>query len=163
MANFSTLKEKILSFLASAGIRKVDFYEATGIQPSNFKGANVKSAPGGDMLVNILTTYPQLSAEWLMRGEGNMLRSQEPFPKELLETDPTSGKNYTPPTYPINATKEDRQQEDSLSPSLMKELISTITEQAQEIGRLQERNHQLERQLQKDASDAPISGIASAG
>ena len=33
------------------------------------------SAPGSDMLVKILTTYPELSAEWLMTGRGEMLKS----------------------------------------------------------------------------------------
>lgn len=33
------------------------------------------SQPGGDMIVKVLTLYPDLSAEWLMRGEGNMLKS----------------------------------------------------------------------------------------
>lgn len=30
---------------------------------------------GSDRLTNILTVYPDLSAEWLLRGEGAMLRS----------------------------------------------------------------------------------------
>ena len=144
MANFSTLKEKILSFLASTGIRKVEFYEATGIQPSNFKGTNVKSAPGGDMLVNILTTYPQLSAEWLMRGEGEMLRSSNPISQELIVTDPMNGKNYIPPTHPIEAAPKDSTTIESLPSSALTELISTIREQAEEIGALKARIKQLE-------------------
>ena len=64
-----------MSFLESQGIKKVDFFEAAGIQSSNFKGKNMSSQPGGDMLVKVLTIYPNLSAEWLLRGEGEMLKS----------------------------------------------------------------------------------------
>ncbi len=58
------------------GIKKVDFFEATGINASNFKGVNLKSTPGGDALVKILAIYPDLSADWLMTGNGEMLRTQ---------------------------------------------------------------------------------------
>ena len=153
MANFSTLKEKILSFLSQVGIRKSDFFEATGIQSSNFKGANIKSAPGGDMLVRILTTYPDLSAEWLMRGEGSMLRSrQNIIPSDLIETDPQSGNNYIPPTTPINITSKDKNKNENLPPSALTELVGTIRNQAEEIGRLKARIEELERNARVHAS-----------
>ncbi|MDE6860340.1 MAG: S24 family peptidase [Duncaniella sp.] len=75
MAKTLTIKEKILAFLKEQGIKKVDFFEKTGIQSSNFKGANLTSAPGSEMLVKILTIYPELSAEWLMTGNGEMLKT----------------------------------------------------------------------------------------
>lgn len=148
MATFLTLKEKILSFLAQIGVRKVDFFDLTGIQPSNFKGINIKSSPGGDMLVKILTSYPQLSAEWLMRGEGDMLRpSSNPFPTELTKSDPTIGENYVPPTAPIEQNNVTQHQEPpSISNSTLTELITTIREQAEEIGRLKAYIEQLEKE-----------------
>ena len=149
MAIILTLKEKILSFLSEMGIRKVDFFEKTGIQSSNFKGVNIKSAPGGDMLVKILTLYPELSAEWLMRGEGEMLRnSTNPFTRELIDSDPTTGQNYIPPTTPTGAIpKSEREKADnSLPPSVLSELVTTIREQAEEIGLLKARIKELERE-----------------
>lgn len=153
MANFSTLKEKILSFLAQMGIRKSYFFESTGIQPSNFKGANVKSAPGGDMLVKILTAYPELSAEWLMRGEGSMLRGQNNFiSSDLVETDPQKGKNYIPPTTPLEIHPKDKAKDEKLSASALTELVGTIREQAEEIGRLKARIEELERNVRVHAA-----------
>ena len=67
-----TIKERILTFLTESGIKRTDFFETIGVESSNFKGKNIKSQPGGDMLVKILTSYPQLSAAWLMKGEGSM-------------------------------------------------------------------------------------------
>ncbi len=76
MAKTLTIKEKILAFLNESGIKKADFFRITGIQSSNFKGKNIQSAPGSDTLVKILTHYPQLSAEWLLTGEGEMLKNE---------------------------------------------------------------------------------------
>lgn len=70
-----TIKERILTFIESEGIKKNAFFQETGIQASNFKGKNILSQPGSDMLVKILSIYPKLSAEWLMTGRGSMLSS----------------------------------------------------------------------------------------
>ncbi len=68
-----TIKERILTFLEMRGIKKTEFFQRTGIQSSNFKGKNLLSQIGGDMIVKILTEYKELSPSWLMLGEGNML------------------------------------------------------------------------------------------
>lgn len=70
-----TIKEKIFAFLAEKGIKKTDFFESTGIQSANFKGKNMQSQLGGDMIVKILTTYPELSPEWLLTDRGEMLKT----------------------------------------------------------------------------------------
>ncbi len=84
-----TIKGKILSFLDYKGIKKVDFFDATGIKDSNFKGKNLQSQLGGDMIVKILTTYPELSAEWLLTGNGPMLKSAEPINAYKPLSEPT--------------------------------------------------------------------------
>lgn len=134
MATFLTIKEKIFAFLEEMGIKKVDFYEATGIQSSNFKGANLKSAPGSDMLVKILTIYPNLSAEWLLRNEGSMLRD---------------GATPTKPGH--NTPKEkNEEQKEQLPPDILQRMIddrdNKIGDLREDIGRLKERIAQLERE-----------------
>lgn len=139
-----TIKERILSFLESQGIKKVDFFEATGIQSSNFKGKNMSSQPGGDMIVRVLTIYPNLSAEWLLRGEGDMLKSPAIKDKpKIIKTD----------------TKKDN----DLSSSILDKFLTTIQDQAEEIGELKARIKELEQRLGKTAGDANIGGTANAG
>ena len=75
MERILTIKDKILAYLNEKGIRKSDFFEVTGIQSSNFKGKNMLSQPGGDMIVKILTLYPDLSADWLLRDRGDMFNN----------------------------------------------------------------------------------------
>lgn len=74
MENISTIKDRILTFLESEGIKKADFYSTTGISDSNFKGKNLSSQLGGDAIVKVLTLYPNLSADWLLVGAGSMLK-----------------------------------------------------------------------------------------
>lgn len=144
MEDILTIKERILSFLESQGIKKVDFFEATGIQSSNFKGKNMSSQPGGDMIVRVLTIYPNLSAEWLLRGEGDMLKSPAIKDKpKIIKTD----------------TKKDN----DLSSSILDKLLTTIQDQAEEIGELKARIKDLEQRLGKTAGDANIGGTANAG
>lgn len=139
-----TIKERILSFLESQGIKKVDFFEATGIQSSNFKGKNMSSQPGGDMIVRVLTIYPNLSAEWLLRGEGDMLKSSVTKDKpKIIKTD----------------TKKDN----DLSSSILDKFLTTIQDQAEEIGELKARIKDLEQRLGKTAGDVNIVGTANAG
>ena len=73
-----TVKDKIFAFLEKKGISKTDFYAETGIESSNFKGRNKESLPGSAMLVKILTKYPDLSADWLLTGRGEMLKQDVP-------------------------------------------------------------------------------------
>lgn len=109
-----TIKDKIFTFLDKKGVKKADFFEATGIQSSNFKGKNMSSQPGGEMLVKILTAYPDLSADWLLRDEGEMFNSNCLSNKEneekksiseerKLEMIPTSDPQDGIPLIPFSA------------------------------------------------------------
>jgi len=144
LENNLTIKERILSFLESQGIKKVDFFEATGIQSSNFKGKNMSSQPGGDMLVKVLTIYPNLSAEWLLRGEGNML-------KDLSN----QGENIV--------IKKEQNKDSELPHTILDKFLTTIQGQAEEIGALKARIKDLEQRLGKTAGDVNIGATANVG
>jgi hypothetical protein len=49
-----------------------------------YKLVQNKSKPGYETLMDILDHYPQLSSEWLMRGEGSMLHSDVPAQRPTL-------------------------------------------------------------------------------
>ena len=121
----------------------MDFFEATGIQSSNFKGKNMSSQPGGDMIVKVLTMYPLLSAEWLLRGEGNMLKDLSDFNED--------------------SNAEGRCIEELLPKELLDKFLTTIQDQAQEIGQLKARIKDLESRLEKTAHDASTGDIVNVG
>jgi transcriptional regulator with XRE-family HTH domain len=72
--NISPIKERILQYLGYKGIKKVDFYEKIRLNPSNFKGAGLKSDLSGNKIANILSLYPEINPGWLIMGEGEMLK-----------------------------------------------------------------------------------------
>ena len=100
-----TVKERILQFLDEKEISKTLFFNKVGVSPSNFKGVGKKSSIGSDLVVKILTEYPELSPEWLMLGEGEMLRD----PSKQAANDPKKEiiPSHTPqegiPLIPIEA------------------------------------------------------------
>ena len=100
-----TVKERILQFLDEKEISKTLFFNKVGVSPSNFKGVGKKSSIGSDLVIKILTEYPELSPEWLMLGEGEMLRD----PSKQAANDPKKEiiPSHTPqegiPLIPIEA------------------------------------------------------------
>lgn len=94
-----TAKERILLFLEHKHISKASFFEEVGISSSNFKGENIKSKIGSDALVKILTIYPKLSADWLLTGEGEMLKDRRNKVTAVQSDTPETGI----PLIPIEA------------------------------------------------------------
>lgn len=75
----STIKKRVDEYLRNQQIKKIDFFEATGISPSNFKGKGNKSELGGDKIAKIITIYSNINPDWLLVGRGAMLREEYPI------------------------------------------------------------------------------------
>lgn len=108
----------------------------------------MSSQPGGDMLVKILTLYPDLSAEWLMRGEGDVIKGISP------------NINTNPPDISSSISSLTISEVPSV---ILDKFLTTIQEQAEEIGQLREQIAQLQREKGKNAGNAQVSDIASVG
>lgn len=72
MRKFSVLKEKIFQYLEYKNITKSEFYRNTGVANGTLSQI---SELGGENLVKILSFYRDLSADWLFRNEGQMIRT----------------------------------------------------------------------------------------
>ena len=73
----TNIKERVLFIAESKGIQKVEFFKGLGLSYANFKGVQKNSALGTDAVATILSTYPDISPEWLLNGSGDMLRREE--------------------------------------------------------------------------------------
>ena len=89
----STIKDRILVFIRHLNIGQNKFEKSCGLSCGTI--SSVKQAPNGSTILKIIDTYPDLSLEWLMRGEGEMLKStsletpQLVVEDELVEDEPT--------------------------------------------------------------------------
>ena len=73
-----TVKERLIQYLQFKGIGRNKFEALAGISSGYI--SNLKSAPGATHLTKILTAAPDLNQQWLLTGEGNMLKTAEAAP-----------------------------------------------------------------------------------
>ena len=71
----ATTKERILQFIDYQGISKQFFFRETGLKRGLLDADKLDSSISDIYLAKILATYPQLSPEWLLTGNGDMLLS----------------------------------------------------------------------------------------
>lgn len=70
----SNIKERVLLIAKHNEISKTDFFKDLGLSYANFKGVQKNSGLNSDTVVTILSKYPDISPEWLVTGNGEMLR-----------------------------------------------------------------------------------------
>lgn len=71
MREISIIKERILKYLDFKGVSKYKFYQETGITNGILSQSNGISE---ENLLKFLSQYKDISADWLLTGEGSMLR-----------------------------------------------------------------------------------------
>lgn len=70
--------ERLKEYIDSKGITIASLEKAAGLSNASFRKAlQSGNGIGTDKLEKILMVYPELSAEWLLRGEGSMIRGKE--------------------------------------------------------------------------------------
>ena len=70
MQKKSLIKERILEYADTLNISRRKFYETIGISRGTLEA---KSGITEDILEKFLSAYPQISIEWLLLGNGDML------------------------------------------------------------------------------------------
>jgi hypothetical protein len=85
-----TIKGKIMLFSATTGVKITTIAEAMNVSKSNFRGKNIASSLNAEAVARFLINYPSVSADWLMRDEGPMLKTET---GESLEQNINNGVN----------------------------------------------------------------------
>lgn len=71
-----TIKERVLLIAGHANKSKIEFFRDLGLSYASFKGEQKKSGLSSDALLKIFSRYPEIDPNWLLLGQGEMLRSQ---------------------------------------------------------------------------------------
>ena len=72
MKDFSNIKQNILQFIERQNISKYKLYEKTGISNGTL---SQKGGMSESNIMKFLSAYTEVSAEWLLTGKGEMLKS----------------------------------------------------------------------------------------
>lgn len=72
----SSIKQRILQFVDYKQIDRKKFFGELNVATSNFRGNALYSEVVGDVIAKILSNHPKLNAEWLLTGNGEMLKSE---------------------------------------------------------------------------------------
>ncbi len=93
--------ERIKDFIDTKGISVSAFERSIGMSNASF-GKSLKNggAIGTDKLENILNTYPEINPNWLITGNGSMLKSDE---QPLPELKKTNSRHKGLPLIPMEA------------------------------------------------------------
>ena len=111
---FSNIKERVLYISESKGITREKFFEDLGITYGNFKGKAKEKALSSDVLAKIITKYPEISSEWLLTGNGEMLKSEGATevintPRvEIIEPIKVEGRSLMPKVVVVDDDDNDR-------------------------------------------------------
>lgn len=71
--DFSIFKQRILQYLDYKGISKYECYQKTGMSRSVLSQKNGMTE---DNILKFLAQYPEVSSEWLLTGNGEMLKEE---------------------------------------------------------------------------------------
>lgn len=94
--NISPIKQRILEFANTLGISKRDFYTKIGVSRGTLES---KTGITEDVMAKFIATYPNVSIEWLMTGEGDMIKNS----KRSFSPINNNIKTITKPRIPLNA------------------------------------------------------------
>ena len=97
------IKERLLAYIRQKGIRPSEFERNAGL--SNAYIQNVKNSIGADKLKGIISYYKDLNPEWLLTGEGEMLKSPSPDAEKETPRPPQGVPYYA--DLPVSAGRLD--------------------------------------------------------
>lgn len=78
---FSPIKQRILYFADTLGISKRDFYKKINVSRGTLES---NTGITEEILAKFIVVYPEISIEWLILGEGEMLKQATTEQKEVL-------------------------------------------------------------------------------
>lgn len=140
-----TFKERVNAILSWQKISRAEFERRAGL--SNGYSRNLGGVPGADKLEGILKAFPEVSRDWLLTGEGAMLKNSTDA--EKIEAPAPEAPAPLMPSEIIEALYKSAADEKARLLSLVEAQQETIARQASTIARQAEAIEKL-AESQKD-------------
>lgn len=106
----NAMLERLRGVRASKAKSVNNFAKLIGMSQTTVNGIMLGSrGVSVDIIVAVLTAFPDVSAEWLMRGEGEMLRSEEVAQNALISDETIAHYTSTIKSYEILLASRDEQ------------------------------------------------------
>lgn len=87
MSEISQTKERFLQYIDYKCIDKQEVFDKLHFSKWNFTGKSLLSELGSDKIRDISLLFPDISLDWLINGEGEMLRKNENVDQICNNTD----------------------------------------------------------------------------
>lgn len=75
--NFAPIKQRIVQYLNFKEVKKEEFYSKINVAKSNFSKSALNSEVSASIVAKILNYFPDISAEWLITGKGDMMNNNK--------------------------------------------------------------------------------------
>ena len=102
---YTNIKERLLYFAKNQSIGIENFLDTIGMTYGSFKGKAKEGSLNSNAIAEIYTKYPSINIDWLLTGNGSMLKSDTASagPVFRLKTD-NNLQNQSVPLYDIQAS-----------------------------------------------------------
>jgi transcriptional regulator with XRE-family HTH domain len=129
------MKDRIIQFSKEMNLTSTKFADQIGVQRSSISHLlSGRNKPSFDFIEKMLNAYPDVNAQWLITGKGNMLNNQ---PSLFHSNDQNKGKNLTTRELDIN--------NQPLHEHLISQSDEISTEKDQKIDLHKQKHHSIER------------------
>ena len=115
------IKGRVIQFIEYQKLEKKIFFEKLDVASSNFRGRALYSEISADVIAKILSLYPDCNAEWLLLGNGDMLKNE--MKKEVVNA------NNSDLVDVLKSQIKDKEEKESL----YKDKISSQSKQIEEL------------------------------
>lgn len=88
----SSVKDRLVEYLSSQKISKSEFGRTIGV--SNAYVTSIRKSIDSDKIKSIALNYPNLNIEWLLTGEGSMIKSSGEMRKPMTSTEFSLGTDH---------------------------------------------------------------------
>ena len=139
----TTIKERLIKFLKFKDVLQIDFCKNLNVS-HNYVSGIIKSIPS-ERLAQIMALYPDLNIDWLITGQGEMLRDVQ---RDEVASPALSGD--------VLSYLREKDEEIRELRARIDELTSALHEKEIEIVELKKENHPAEKRADAVASSQKV-------